>query len=221
MSVRIIMRDVHAAKQTYALLDHWMWGRQVRFAKRRHPNKSWQWKREKYWGKILTRNDQWIFMDKQAGNHLLKLAWTPIRRHALVIGKASPDNPELRDYWKERQTRKVRTLSSSKLRIALWKRQQGKCLLCKEALDNGESIHCHHRLLKSQGGDNRIDNLCLLHKTCHLQVHSKLKSSAVSNLLEPYEAQVSRTVLRGGRRLSALTYPTKKFNADDSKRISA
>ena len=176
---------IGAAKQTFALLDHWMWKRQTRFVKRRHPNKPRQWRYGKYWGKMPDRQDRWVFQDKSTEKYLLKLAWTPIRRHTLVKGNASPDNPELKTYWQHRQVMKARTLNSSSCRSKLWKIQKGLCLLCNGPLDNGEKIHCHHKQPKSQGGDNRINNLCLLHALCHRQVHSKHRSTVVSSLLEP------------------------------------
>jgi RNA-directed DNA polymerase len=176
---------IGAAKQTFAALDHWMWSRQVRFAHRRHPGKSWKWKGKTYWGTIPGRQDRWVFQDKVSGKHLLKLAWFPIQRHTLVKGNASPDDPKLKEYWKQRQTQKVKTLSNSRIRITLWRRQLGKCLICEQPLDNHEEVHLHHIVPKHQGGSNRVDNLCLLHATCHRQVHSKHTSASVRSLLEP------------------------------------
>jgi hypothetical protein len=35
--------------------------------------------------------------------HLIKFAWTPIIRHQMVMGTASPDDPGLTDYWAARR----------------------------------------------------------------------------------------------------------------------
>ena len=175
---------IGTAKKTFANLDSWMWLRQTRFVTRRHPNKSWQWK-SKYWGIIPQHHDKWVFKDKDSKQYLEKLSWISIKRHILVKGKASPDNPELREYWRERQLRKIDVLSSAKIRTSLWKQQKGLCLICNQPLDNGEDTHCHHKRPKKQGGSNRIDNLCLLHSLCHHQVHSKQNNTGASRLLEP------------------------------------
>ena len=193
---------IGAAKETFALLDQWMWQRQRRYVRRRHPNKSQSWQYNAYWGKIIDRQDKWVFQDRKTGAHLLKLAWTPIRRHTLVKGNASPDNPALKAYWQHRQMHKIRTLTSSTFRELLWKRQKGRCLVCGQGLDNGEKIHCHHRQPKNQGGDNRIDNLCLLHQACHQQVHSKHAAAVVSNLLEPRYEVTCTSGSEGGKRSS-------------------
>ncbi|KJV77887.1 group II intron encoded reverse transcriptase domain protein [Rickettsia hoogstraalii str. RCCE3] len=51
-------------------------------------------------GRIKARNDNWVFMDKSKDLYLWKLQWTAIKRHILVKGKASPDNPALKEYCK-------------------------------------------------------------------------------------------------------------------------
>ena len=91
------------ATKTFASLDHWMWIKQKRFVLRRHPNKNWRWRYARYWGQIPGRKDRWVFNDKISGRYLLKLSWTSIKRHVLVKGNASPDNPVLRDYWQKRK----------------------------------------------------------------------------------------------------------------------
>jgi hypothetical protein len=48
-----------------------------------------------------------VFGEKGTGACLLKLSWTPIRRHVLVKGAASPDDPALRSYWTRRERRKL------------------------------------------------------------------------------------------------------------------
>lgn len=177
-----------ASKKIFSYLDWWMWIRQARFAYRKHPNKQWWWRKAKYWGRIKGRNDNWVFMDKNKYKelYLWKLSWTNIKRHVLVCGKASPDNPDLKDYWRKRQTNTPKYLFKS--RQIMWRKQEGKCPVCLDVIDNGEEIHVHHKIPKKQGGTDHINNLSLLHVNCHNQVHSKQgqQIAAVSKLLEPY-----------------------------------
>ncbi len=177
-----------AAKSTFSMLDNWMWIRQARFVHKRHPNKHWWWFKLKYWGRIKGRNDNWVFKDKSKRQelYLWKLSWTEIKRHVLVFGKASTDNPELQSYWQKRQTHNKKYLF--KTRQILWRKQEGECPICLDIIDNGEEIHLHHKLPRKNGGTDHINNLALLHTNCHMQVHSKQgqQIANVSKLLEPY-----------------------------------
>ena len=159
------------SKRTFSRLDHWMWKRQERYRYRRHPHKSWAWCRKRYWGKIPSREDRWVFMNPETGHYLYKLSWTPIQRHNLVKGKSSPDDPNLRSYWSKRQREKAPV--GVKLRTILWKKQRGNCTMCASALDNGEQLHIHHKQARKEGGGHELSNLCLLHASCHRQAHGR------------------------------------------------
>ena len=49
------------------------------------------------------RQDRWVFGDRQSGAYLHRFAWTGIVRHQIVRYRASPDDPELSDYWASRR----------------------------------------------------------------------------------------------------------------------
>lgn len=176
---------IGTASAAFSKMDDWMWRRETRFLYRRHPHKNWRWKRKQYWGKAPLRGDRWVFMDKTTGKYLWKMSWTPIWRHAQVRGRASPDDPRLRAYWVKRQTRKRLTLST--VLQTLWRRQKGTCLVCQTPLDNETSIDKHHIKPKKLGGDDRMDNLCLVHTMCHIQIHARglHQPSGARRLLEP------------------------------------
>ncbi len=159
-------------KEIFSTLDHWMYGKEKHYAKQMHPNKSINWRRRKYWGRLhLDRLDFWVFGDKQTGSHLLRFSWFPIERHPLVKGRASPDDPQLKDYWKKRQAAKGKNLTFSKQQLA--KRQKGRCPECGESLFNDEEIQVHHLLARSRGGSNLYSNLVLVHLLCHQQIHAQ------------------------------------------------
>ena len=73
----------------------------------------------------LDRNRQWVFGDTRTGAYLLKFKWFPIERHILVKGRASPDDPALKDYGRRRNAAKAKDLTPSKQKLA--QRQQGLC----------------------------------------------------------------------------------------------
>ena len=164
---------VCSAGRIFSKLDHWMYLRQRRFVKHRHPHKAQHWLKAKYWGRFnLNRpGDNWVFGDRKSGVHLLKFGSFRFHRHVMVTGTASPDDPRLRGYWHKRAQSKHRThLGASRQSIA--KRQDGLCPICGESLFNDEDLHLHHITPLSQGGGDQFDNLQLLHLFCHQQVHS-------------------------------------------------
>ncbi|MBD1871262.1 group II intron reverse transcriptase/maturase [Cyanobacteria bacterium FACHB-471] len=159
------------ASRVFSKLDFWMMHREIRWSKRQHPGKPWHWQQSKYWGRLnLDRADRWVFGDKQTGAYLLKFGWFTIKRHVLVKGKSSPDDPALQDYWKKREEAKAKTLTPSSRKLA--QPQKHRCPVCGESLYNGESIHRHHLKPKSQGGKDTYRNLVLVHQCCHQQLHS-------------------------------------------------
>ena len=56
-------------------------------------------------------------------------------------------------------------------RISLYAAQYGKCAITERMLDIDE-IHCHHKTLVSQGGNDRYENLIILHKDIHRLLHA-------------------------------------------------
>ncbi|MFE9890391.1 HNH endonuclease, partial [Streptomyces scopuliridis] len=149
------------------------------------------WIVSKYFGRLnRSKNDNWVFGDRTTGAHLPKFAWTSIRRHQLVRGKSSPDDPTLCDYWSQR--RKTRTPPPmDKISLTLAARQKGICPLCGRALIVGaeyepdsprewidwfdamkKRLHKHHFTYRRNGGSDEIKNLRLVHSECHRQHHA-------------------------------------------------
>jgi RNA-directed DNA polymerase len=158
------------ASEVFRDLDYFMWRRECRYVKRAHPHKSWSWRKQRYWGRFhAQRQDQWVFGCAATGHYLLKFAWCGIKRHALVRGTASPDDPSLKEYWRRRTSLGAQYLPPSKRKIA--QRQGYICPGCGESLCNGEEIQVHHLLPRQQGGSDAYQNLTLRHLYCHQQVH--------------------------------------------------
>lgn len=161
------------SSRAFSSLDNYMYCRERRYVTRMHNNKSIKWRTEKYWGRLnLDRNDRWVFGDKRTGRYLLKFKWYNIIRHIMVKGDASPDNPSLRKYWKDREKAKaVMELGPSNQKIA--KRQEYTCPVCGQTLFNEEELHRHHIKPRKKGGKDNIANLQLVHLYCHQNIHSQ------------------------------------------------
>jgi RNA-directed DNA polymerase len=120
-------------------LDHHVWHLTYRWARRSHPNKSRGWAAARYFGTFnKSRQDRWVFGDRDSGAYLTKFAWTKIVRHVPVQGGASLDDPALAQYWADRR-RKRKTPPVDEHTARLLRAQRGCCPGCGELL-----LHAEH-----------------------------------------------------------------------------
>jgi len=121
---------IGVSSEVFSALDDYMWKLLYKWIKRTHPNKSRWWRMDRYFGRFnRSRNNRWVFGDKDTGAYLPKFAWTKIVRHVMVAGTASPDDPDLASYWADRRGRKHNG-PLSVLVLAKLKAQRGRCPLC-------------------------------------------------------------------------------------------
>jgi RNA-directed DNA polymerase len=125
------------SSEAFASLSNYTWKLTYKWAKRSHPNKPRRWVSARYFGKFSSsRDDKWVFGDKDTGGYLVKHAWTGIRRHVMVKGTASPDDPGLAGYWRYRRDKHGPPLDS--LTLNLLSRQGYRCPLCGDrVLESG------------------------------------------------------------------------------------
>ena len=136
-----------------------------------HPKKSLKWRNKRYFGRFrLESMDRWMFGDMKSGRYILKYSMFKIVRHVLVKGKASPDDPNLKEYWEGRNRELSREHVPSYQKVA--KKQDYKCLVCEQSLFNYEELHLHHKIPRSKGGTSSYANLSLVHLYCHQQIHA-------------------------------------------------
>ena len=127
------------SSKIFSELDNYAWKLTWRWAKRTHCGKPKRWVAHRYFGKFdKFRNDRWVFGNRAGADergsvpHLVKFAWTPIVRHQMVTGTASPDDPDLAGYWATRRQRVKPPLDSYNLRLLT--RQDGRCPICRDYL---------------------------------------------------------------------------------------
>ena len=87
------------AKQAFSRVDHLLFWKLWRWSRRRHPHKSAEWVRGKYFGDGGSR--AWRFGEK-GGLKLCIAAEMPLLSFKKVHGRASPFDPRLRNYWNTR-----------------------------------------------------------------------------------------------------------------------
>ena len=121
------------SSRIFAVLDHYLWKLTYKWATSSHPNKPKAWVFNRYYGKFnRSRQDRWVFGDRDSGAYLHKFAWTGIVRHQIVRYKASPDDPTLNDYWTWRRRKAPLPINNTSRR--LYEAQNGRCPICKTTL---------------------------------------------------------------------------------------
>lgn len=119
------------SKATFSALDNYLWQLLYKWACFRHPGKPKRWIAQRYFGQFHpTRQDKWVFGDRETGAYLYKFAWTKIVRHTLVTGTSSPDDPTLTEYWTARRRRAEHESTTDRLRRRLLRDQHGRCADC-------------------------------------------------------------------------------------------
>ena len=174
------------SKKTFSSIDYELWHKLYFWSKRRHPLKSKSWIITKYFSKI--GNDRFVFVDSETGNQITRISHMPIKRHLILNGKyrVYDNDPDTQEYWNKREyINAYNQIFSVKMR-RLFKRQHGKCSFCKETMLKEQventTLHVHHLLPRSLGGNESYSNLRLLHDECHRELHAKMPRKVMKEL---------------------------------------
>jgi RNA-directed DNA polymerase len=149
----------------------WQW------ARRRHPEKSRGWLKQKYFGQQGLNN--WRFSGESCdskGSPQTVWLWlanrTPIKRHVKVKGEANPYDPAYETYFEKREgDHMVHTFRGTQTLRFLWYLQYGLCPVCNLRITRLTGWRLHHRVPRAKGGSTGADNRVLLHPECHDRVH--------------------------------------------------
>jgi RNA-directed DNA polymerase len=166
------------SKRTFQEVDSEIFQALWQWAKRRHPNKKGWWIKKKYFRRQGGR--QWSFFGKATKKKreegkidLMQAVSIPIKRHIKIKSEANPYDPTWESYFDQRLARKWQQGKKRSRLVALWKEQEGNCLICYEKITKETGWNLHHKLHRVHGGDDSLMNLILLHPNCHRQVHNR------------------------------------------------
>ncbi|MFM0120133.1 group II intron reverse transcriptase/maturase [Paraburkholderia sp. RL18-101-BIB-B] len=167
-----------SAKQAYSRMEHLIFQRLWRWSQRRHPQKSVNWVRRKYFHSVGDRN--WVFAAPVVRNdgskglvELYQLSGTAIKYHTKIKGEFNPFDPTWEAYGEQlRQQRMWESMRYRKQWVSLYMSQRGVCAHCGCALTDETGWHDHHLEYKMHGGTDALSNRVLLHPHCHQQVHT-------------------------------------------------
>jgi len=125
------------SSETFGKLDHYLWKLTYKWATFSHENKSASWVFARYFAKFnKSRQDRWVFGDRNSGAYMHRFAWTHIVRHEIVKSGASPDDPALGDYWARRRSKTPLPINNTTGRLLA--AQNGRCPICKATLPTAE-----------------------------------------------------------------------------------
>ena len=155
------------SKVTYSTMDAQVYQKLRAWARHRHPNKNQHWIAHKYW--LIGRSEGWVFAAQNTLQpmRLFKHALTPIHRHVKVKGSRSPYDGDW-VYWSRRQGQHPMLNTTV---AKLLKKQMGKCSYCGLYFFCEDKVEVHH--IDGNRSNYRRENLTLLHRHCHDQVHAK------------------------------------------------
>jgi RNA-directed DNA polymerase len=155
------------SKETFKKLDALLYWNLRNWGMRRHRDKTEQWVYLRYW-QIIQEGDYKArtFAANQYGKNPVRLLShdrTPIIRHVKVKGSVSPFDGNL-TYW---STRLGVHPEMDVTRAKLLKQQGGKCAYCRLNFMDGDLLEIDHKIPKSLGGKDSLNNKQLLHRHCH------------------------------------------------------
>ena len=92
------------AKETFYAMDNYIWKKTYKFLGRLHNNKGKRWINRKYYPYFSNdeHKDKWVLTDPKTSVHLIKMGWTPIRRHIMIKYNYSPYDKSKTEYFKLR-----------------------------------------------------------------------------------------------------------------------
>jgi RNA-directed DNA polymerase len=105
----------------------------------------------------------------------MEAAKVKIIRYVKIQSAVNPYDPQWELYLEARFGWQLAQTRTGRRQIEyLWKRQEGRCLVCDQPLRLAEDDNqIHHRIWRSRGGPETLDNMELLHANCHRQIHAQ------------------------------------------------
>lgn len=195
------------SNKAFRALDNFVYLQIIRWAKRRHVNKSWSWIVGKYFTsskvKFMTKtgrkslvSSNWTFCGNGGFPKLIQFRQRPLKNFSSIGFGRNPFNPKDANYYMDRKL--ANSFEKDSFKESIYKRQYGLCPVCGLNLAAGdwdEPMHLHHLIPRKEGGKDLPSNLILLHEECHYNIHKKgLSKVEILNMLYSH---LCRKVLSG------------------------
>lgn len=216
------------SNRSFRHLDHYVYVLCWRWAIRKHPQKGSKWIRRKYFKhvKLGGINNKWVFssISDEIKNPLayndvfvLKTYWFGITDYLLAKMDKLADNKNDEEYFKTLEINRLLRLKVNifrKLDKDLLLSQNLMCPVCDENIYNGEKLHIHHIIPRSEGGKSTFSNLIYLHLPCHIKIHYE-KDNFFRNYLINYKKSHPRPNYKKLRKEDEDYIYSNKYNFND------
>ena len=156
------------SSKVYKTINYQMYIKLMRWAIRKHPNKSKNWVYKKY---FLNYNGRIVFANANEKISIYRPIEIPIERFIKVKSgmRVYDDNPQTIAYWRRRTyVNAYNQIYSEKLRY-LFDKQNGLCAYCDRPIKDIVNTETDHILPRADGGNDKYSNLRLLHTECHIE----------------------------------------------------
>ena len=97
------------SKEVYYAMDAYIFRKVYRFLCRMHSNKGKRWINKRYFPYFSDgkHSSKWVLTDPKTGVHLIRMGWTPIRRHIMIKHNYSPYDKDKTEYFKLRGSKPI------------------------------------------------------------------------------------------------------------------
>jgi RNA-directed DNA polymerase len=175
------------AKKTLSTIDMHIWLKVWQWTKRKHPNSTAKYRKDRYIKTIGNR--RWVFHDREKGTHLTRMNQIPIKRFIKVQKDKRVYDVKNIAYWEKRMYMNAKDSIFGSLRLTkLFRQQYGRCDYCSRDITSNHikdgQIHQHHIKPRSIGGDWKLGNLTLLHSECHTELHGIYNRQEMADLTD-------------------------------------
>jgi len=195
------------SNKAFRALDNFVYLQAVRWAKRRHVNKSWSWLVNRYFtsskskfvrktGTATYVSSNWTFCGDNGFPKLVSFRSTSLENYSSIGFGRNPFNPKDKEYFMDRKLASL--IKKGSFKEMLYSKQKGICPVCGSNLyigDWDEPLHVHHLVPRKIGGKDVPSNLMLLHEECHYSIHRK--SVPKTEMLSMLYEQICRRTLAG------------------------
>ena len=166
----VVSSHIFSLNTTYLFRRLWKW------AVRKHPNYGRKKIRWEYF------NNEWTFFDKITQLKVIQMQQIPIRRHIKVKANMRVYNKEHQEYWSKRENQQMGLYGVYR---QLYDKQKGFCSFCNGRITSSDKdLHIHHLKPISYGGDDKLNNLRLIHHDCHSEIHSTFSLEQMSKYVD-------------------------------------
>ena len=182
-------RVARTSMKTFSKLNNWLWFKMLAWAKGKHRGRSSEWLVKRYTSKSDNRTHQWGLKKKTETIFLVDVGTITYQFVPNLQKQLLNPYVQAERYQLEQRAFKISigTKKDQAVGKALLVRDGSLCLVCgRSLLETYETVEIHHIRARKSGGDWKLNNLALLHYTCHkLVTYDQEENARISKLINP------------------------------------